>query len=47
MLTAKESVRKLLDELPDDCTLEDIQYQLYVIEKTKHGLEQAESGENG
>ena len=45
MLTAKESVRKLLDELPDDCTLEDIQYQLYVIEKIKHGLEQAESGE--
>ena len=45
MLTAKESVRKMLDELPDDCTLEDIQYQLYVIEKIKHGLEQADRGE--
>ncbi|MFZ5471268.1 MAG: hypothetical protein ACOZIN_17740 [Myxococcota bacterium] len=30
--TAKESVKALLDELPDESTLEDIQYHLYVRE---------------
>ncbi len=39
MSTAKEKVESLLDKLPDDCSLEGIQYHLYVIEKVKHGLE--------
>jgi hypothetical protein len=29
--------------LPDDCSLEDIQYHLYVIEKVRNGLEVADS----
>jgi hypothetical protein len=29
----KGQVRALLDALPEDCTLEDIQYHLYVLEK--------------
>ena len=33
MKAVKEEVRSLLKRLPDDCTLEDIQYHLYVIEK--------------
>ena len=33
----------LLTELPDDCSLEDIQYHLYVIEKVRNGLEVADS----
>jgi hypothetical protein len=43
MSTAKEEVEALLDKLPDDCSLEDIQYHLYVIEKVRHGLEVAET----
>jgi hypothetical protein len=44
MSTAKEEVQSLLSKLPDDCSLEDIQYHLYVIEKVRNGLEAAESG---
>ena len=42
MKTAKEEVRSLIDKLPDDCTLEDIQYHLYVVEKIQRGIERAE-----
>jgi hypothetical protein len=45
MVTAKEEVESLLNKLPDDCSLEDIQYHLYVIEKVRHGLEAADSQE--
>jgi len=41
MATAKEEVTYLLNKLPEDCTLEDIQYHLYVLEKVRHGLEAA------
>ncbi len=43
MSTAKEEVESLLSKLPDDCSLEDIQYHLYVIEKVRHGLDAADS----
>jgi hypothetical protein len=43
MSTAKEEVEALLSKLPDDCSLEDMQYHLYVIEKVRNGLEAAES----
>lgn len=42
MATAKEEVESLLAKLPDDCSLEDIQYHLYVLEKVRHGLEAAD-----
>ncbi len=35
--TAKQEVAQLLDHLPDDSSLEDIQYHLYVLEKIKRG----------
>ncbi len=41
--TAKQEVEALLSKLPDDCSLEDIQYHLYVIEKVRNGLEAADS----
>ncbi|MFZ5901534.1 hypothetical protein ACP3TJ_07250 [Desulforudis sp. 1088] len=40
----KQEVGKLLTRLPDDCSLEDIQYHLYVLQKIKRGLEDAENG---
>jgi hypothetical protein len=43
MGTAKEEVEALLSKLPDDCSIEDIQYHLYVIEKVRKGLEVADS----
>ena len=32
----------MLESLPDDASLEDIQYHLYVLEKVKKGVERAE-----
>jgi hypothetical protein len=43
MTTAKEEVETLLKKLPDDCSLEDIQYHIYVIGKIRRGLEVAAS----
>ena len=37
----KDNVRTLLDKLPGDCTLEDVQYHLYVIEKINRGIDRA------
>lgn len=42
MGTAKEEVKALLDKLPDDCSLEDVQYHLYVVEKIHRGIERAD-----
>lgn len=44
MQTAKQEVSDFLKRLPDDCTLEDIQYHLYVLQKIEHGLKDAEEG---
>jgi predicted transcriptional regulator len=44
MPTAKEDVRKLLDQLPDDASFEDIQYSIYVCQKIERGLEDIEQG---
>ncbi|MEK6805212.1 MAG: hypothetical protein AABY95_01010 [Pseudomonadota bacterium] len=35
--TPKQDAEKLLRHLPDDSTLEDIQYHLYVLEKIQRG----------
>ncbi len=42
MTAVKDEVRQMLETLPDDCTYEDIQYHLYVIEKVQKGLKRAE-----
>ena len=36
-VSAKQEVEQLLAQLPDDATLEDIQYHLYVLEKIRRG----------
>ncbi|MEW6496479.1 MAG: hypothetical protein AB1589_28740 [Cyanobacteriota bacterium] len=43
MSSVKEAVVSLLAQLPDDCSFEDIQYHLYVIEKVYRGLEAAQT----
>ena len=37
MATAKEEVRRLLEALPDDASLEDVQYSIYVRERIERG----------
>jgi len=44
MSTAKQQVESLLSKLPGNCSLEDIQYHLYVLEKVRNGLEDAKQG---
>ena len=43
-MTAKEVVRSLMDRLPDDCTLDDISYQIYVIQAIDRGLSDVQAG---
>ncbi|MEI7456802.1 MAG: hypothetical protein WCK93_08745 [Nitrosomonadales bacterium] len=43
MQIAKQQVATMLQNLPEDCSLEDIQYHLYVIEKIKNGVARAET----
>jgi hypothetical protein len=43
MVSVKQEVASLLERLPEDCSLEDIQYHLYVIEKVRNGLARADA----
>jgi predicted transcriptional regulator len=40
----KDTVRALLNRLPEDCTLDDVQYHLYVIQAVDRGLADAAAG---
>jgi predicted transcriptional regulator len=40
----KTAVLKLLEQLPEETTREDIQYHLYVLQKIKAGQEAVENG---
>ena len=44
MVSIKDEVSALLRKLPDDCSMEDIQYHLYVLEKIRRGLSEADAG---
>lgn len=44
MTPAKEAVKRILQQLPDDTTLEDIQYHIYIRQKVDHALEDVASG---
>ena len=43
MSAVKEDVKALLGKLPDDCSLDDVQCHLFVVEKIRRGIEQAET----
>ena len=45
-LTEKHQVVELLNKLPDESTLEDIQYHLYVLEKIRHGQAEIAAGKH-
>ncbi len=44
MQAVKQEVSNLLTRLPDDCSLEDVQYHLYVLQKIERGLKDADEG---
>ncbi len=44
MHNVKEEAIKLIQQLSDDCTYEDIQYHLYVKQKVMRGLKALEEG---
>ena len=41
---AKAKAIGVIQSLPDDCTLEDIQYHLYVREKVERGIKAIDEG---
>jgi hypothetical protein len=42
-METKQAVRELLDKLPDDCTLDDVLYHLYVLQRLSQGRIEAKS----
>ena len=44
METAKEQVQQILQKLPEDASLEDIQYHIYVRQKIQQGVDDVEAG---
>lgn len=43
MTPVLEDVESLIERLPKDATIEDLQYHLYVIDKVRKGLESIET----
>jgi len=44
-MQTKQRVRALLDRLPDDCSLDDVLYHVYVLHAVEQGREEAAGGE--
>jgi predicted transcriptional regulator len=44
MDTAKDQVQQILEMLPENASLEDIQYHIFVRQKIQQGLDDAEEG---
>lgn len=40
----KEEIKQIIDQLPEDCSIEDVQYTLYVRSKINKGLKDIEEG---
>jgi predicted transcriptional regulator len=43
-MTTKDQVREVLEMLPEDCTFDDVMYQLYIRERVARGLKAVEEG---
>ena len=43
-MSTKQTVRALLDRLPDDCSLEDVLYHLYVVQAIERGQADVAAG---
>jgi len=43
-METKNAVRALLERLPDDCTIEDVLYHLYVLQEVEQGRADSAAG---
>lgn len=43
-MKVKETVRSLLDRLPENCTLDDVLYHLYVLQSIERGRADVKAG---
>lgn len=43
-MSSKEQALRIIEQLPDDVSLEEIMYALYVRQKIEHGLREADAG---
>lgn len=43
-METKDTVRALLERLPDDCTLDDVLYHLYVVQAVERGRADVTAG---
>ena len=43
-MEAKQAVRALLDRLPDDCSVEDVLYHVYVLQAVERGQAEVAAG---
>ena len=43
-ISGKEAARAVIDALPDDASLDDVMYAIYVRHKIEHGLRDIEAG---
>lgn len=44
MSSAIQDIKELLEHLPDDSSIEDVQYHLYVLEKIRNGQNDISNG---
>lgn len=44
MSSPMHDVKELLNHLPDDASIEDVQYHLYVLEKIRKGRDDIQNG---
>lgn len=44
LVQTKETVKAVLDRLPDDCSLDDVLYHLYVVQAVARGQADVEAG---
>ena len=45
MIAVKQEAQKMIQNLPDNCTYEDIKYHLCIIEKIKNAISRAKNDE--
>lgn len=43
-METQQAVRALLDQLPDDCSVEDVLYHLYVLQAVERGQAEVAAG---
>jgi predicted transcriptional regulator len=44
-LPLKEQLRAILDQMPNDCTIDDLQYELHILGRIRRGLDSIDRGE--